>query len=337
MDELNKIINWLSPLINEGRTLVYFASGREIKRAYIDLPYENVVLVDYCFKNRNRVYHDKVFTIGLDCVHAIDLFKILNIKIDCFVCINEGLYEGGGKYSINSDGFLGYASPVLADPFIHIGCKDYYWKNQPGQSQNMEYHHLVEHWLDIPFKSKQIITSDNKNYISPLIFPFETRFGERASVTLLKDKSSKECQFFYKDLLVRVKHKSIWLDMDQLDATFLSYENRYQQGKMEQFNSKVFSMDHLKYFTNHSATSQRNNSKHDMDDTQKIKDLNKEKVIRTIGLVPCGANYMEMIKDIAVRGKIKEIVFYHMNKNDFGSLYEMGAKKKDSHKLFTCE
>ncbi len=34
-------------------------------------------------------------------------------EIDCFVSLNEGLYEGGGSYANNSDLFLGCAMPLF--------------------------------------------------------------------------------------------------------------------------------------------------------------------------------------------------------------------------------
>ena len=109
------------------KNLVYFASG-DPKRVFKDLPFDKVYLVDYRLKlqkNKNRD-NSKVVLLPMDCFDAIDYFKKNQISIDCFVCLNEGLYEGGGRYPINSDLFVGYSMQVIRSSYIHIFDKSYY-------------------------------------------------------------------------------------------------------------------------------------------------------------------------------------------------------------------
>ena len=141
----NKVIEWIEPKLKPGKNLVYFASGDKVKDAYFDLPYENIFLVDFAFRN-NDYLGNKIFCVGLDCIYAVKLFELIGIKIDCFVCINEGLHEGGGKYPINADVLLGYCYPILADPAIHIGY--------PGYYIGKELLHYRKHYLDLPYDQK---------------------------------------------------------------------------------------------------------------------------------------------------------------------------------------
>jgi len=128
-EEKARLRSELKKRMRPGKTLVYFASGGRVREEYYSLPYDNVILVDYTFRDRQctvRRCGGNVICIGLDALEAVWLFRTTGVKIDAFVAINEGLSEGGGRYVINSDIFLGYALPVLADPFIHIGMVEYY-------------------------------------------------------------------------------------------------------------------------------------------------------------------------------------------------------------------
>ena len=142
------------------RTLVYFASGC-YRQEYQELEFDKVYLIDNCFKMRqqkepNFINIEKVTCIGMDSLQSVKFLKEENIKIDCFVSLNEGLYEGGGKYAINSDLFLGYVMPLLKDKYIHIMNKNYY---------NNIYHVT----MDLPYNVEEIMEKDNR-YLDPFIF-----------------------------------------------------------------------------------------------------------------------------------------------------------------------
>jgi hypothetical protein len=105
-------------------TLVYFASG-PYKIEYENLTYDQIYLIDNCFKS--EIFEiGKVKCIGMDCLKAVDYLKGKGVIIDCFVSLNEGLYEGGGSYAINSDMFLGYVMPIMRNEYYHIMNKNYY-------------------------------------------------------------------------------------------------------------------------------------------------------------------------------------------------------------------
>jgi hypothetical protein len=98
----------------------------------------------------------KVYCIEMDCLEAVEYFKRENIRIDCFVCLNEGLFEGGGYYPINSDKFMKKVNPILNENYIHLMKKEYYGKGNECSFDFMN--NMLE------------IDSNNENYLSPSIF-----------------------------------------------------------------------------------------------------------------------------------------------------------------------
>lgn len=309
-ENLLSIINWMSQFIKLGRTLVYFASGTHIYNEYKSLAYENVILVDYSFKQ--CCYDgDKIFTLSLDALMAVYVLKRLNVKIDCLVCINEGLYEGGGKYSLNSDSFLGYCFPLFADRLIHLGIKDYYCGN--------EYFHQRTHYLDLPYNEKNVITPIDNDYISPLIF--SPQQGHRAEVTVLENKSDKVHRFNRDGILLSIIHGSIWDDAEKLDLLFVGYENDYQKSVFQKIENKTID---LKSF-------EKKNGRFTLEAKKSINELCLDNQIERIGFIPNGVCYLDLAVFLANTGQnnLKEICFFHLNKDDYKSLYKEKFLKRE--------
>ncbi len=98
----------------------------------------------------------KVYCLEMDCLEAIEYLKQEKITIDCFVCLNEGLSEGGGYYPINSDKFMERVDPLLDKNYIHLMKKAYYCNDKICSFDFMS--NLKE------------IDNKNINYIDPNIF-----------------------------------------------------------------------------------------------------------------------------------------------------------------------
>jgi len=98
----------------------------------------------------------KVYCLEMDCLEAVEYFQREKIMIDCFICLNEGLYEGGGYYPINSDKFMKKVNPILNENYIHLMKKEYYGKESECSFDFMN--NLSE------------IDSTNENYLLPSIF-----------------------------------------------------------------------------------------------------------------------------------------------------------------------
>jgi hypothetical protein len=296
-------IRWFEDRKRAGKSLVYFASGTIINKDFLDLNYDNIFLIDYDFRG-NSYYGDKIFCLKLDCIEAISLLKKLRITINCFVGLNEGLSEGGGHYPINSDCFLGYSFPLFSDTLIHIGCKDYYY--------GKEFSHLWRHFLDLPYLEKHNLKLGDPEYISPLMF---SQWGERASVTLLKKKSTKEHKFTFNGQVVTLRHKSIWEDIEQLDAIYVRYDNSYQKERIEAIEKKAYPVKYNGLYTPNYKTYS----------FAEVIDMCNSLKFNKIGIVPTGGNNLKMIEEIKLKKSDypNEIILYHLNKDDFSMLYKI--------------
>lgn len=300
MQIINAIANEIKPQLNKGKTLVYFASGISIKPEYRTLPYDNVLLVDKNFRKTQKI-GEKIITISFESISAINLFRVMKIKIDCMVCINEGLGEGGGIYHINSDVFLGYVFPLFSDNIIHIGSLDYY-------SNFNRYQHIKKHYLDLPFLEIKCLNESSNEYISPKLF----NRGYEGIVTKLNTKSNKSITIFSNGVEIIIKHSSIWEDINELNIGFVRFDNDRQKRLIEKFHKNVYSI-----FVN------LKDEKGGLDINQIIK-LIKQKKTKSLGFIPNECHYPTMLKRILKNkpSSLEKITFYHLNRNDYRYLKE---------------
>lgn len=92
--DVQSLTTMLRERMKTGKSLVYFASGRRIRKEYVNLPYDHIVLVDYSFRSTFAV-RGKFIIVGMTALQATAAFTAAGVKFDAFVCINEGLSEGG--------------------------------------------------------------------------------------------------------------------------------------------------------------------------------------------------------------------------------------------------
>lgn len=307
---------WIKPLLNKGKSLVYFASGTYINPEYNRLKYSNIILVDNEF--RQNSYNGKnIFCLKMDCIEAVYLFKRLNVIINCFVGLNEGLYEGGGKYAINSDCFLGYCFPILADKLMHIGYPDYY--------QGFNYAHVRKNYLNLPYEEKEVIDNKDTDYVSPSVFSW---WGSKAIVTVLNRKSKKEMNFQIKDIRITIKHDSIWSEIKNIDAAFVKYENNFQKEKVESLENKAYAIKDYQHSVGILSilTVRKYDGGFDIDGILNL--TIKSQWVR-IGIVPNLWDLSSLFSRIESMQfvHLKEIIFYHLNKNDYSELYKKDGKK----------
>jgi len=286
--------------INGKKTLVYFASG-PYKNRYELLPYDQIYLVDYCFigkGNRNNGSSDrkiqisesgKVFCLGQDCLQAVSYLKQRKIKIDTFISLNEGLYEGGkGGYALNSDMFLGYVMPLLSDDYIHIMNKTYYC-NQ---------FHVT---MDLPYLMTEIKEGD-KNYLDPFLFSDDEYHKNHAKVYRMKKQTSAEDLNINPNIQISIIQDSIWNHADELDLIAISITPQGQGDFFLGLNKVISLRDHT---------------------IGQILDFCVREKIERIGFTPWAKNnYSSFIDQIKNHTKEypNKISLFHLNKRDFNSL-----------------
>lgn len=276
------------------RTLVYFASGCD-RYEYQELDFDRIILIDNCFKNGRRypkiIFNKgKLTCLGMDCLKSVEYLKNENIKIDCFVSLNEGLDEGGGSYAINSDFFLGYIMPLLKDNYIHIMNRDYY-------------HNLYNVSMDLPYEMEEISEND-KDYISPFTFSKDDYHKGHAKAYKMKRIFKTQNFSFNSRLKFSINQDSIWNHYEKLDLIVISFT---QQGQGTYF-------DKLPKIINLNSNS--------IDEVFEHCKTNK---IEKVGFTPWGNGYysafINRLKDF--EGDFpKEIFLFHLNKDDYREIKE---------------
>lgn len=287
---------------NLKKTLVYFASG-PYNNKYELLPYDQIYLVDYCFarscnhliagtdKNIKTSKSGKVICLGLDCLDAVTYLKQLKVKIDCFIALNEGLYEGGGSIAMNSDMFIGYVMPLLGDDYIHIMNKTYYC-NQ---------FHVT---MDLPYLMTEIKEGD-KDYLDPFLFSDDEYHKGNAKVYRMKKHISTEDLNINPNIQISVIHDSIWNHANELDLMAISITPQ-GQGDFFHGSQKVISL------RDHSV--------------EQILDFCVQNKITAIGLTPWSrgkySSFIDQIKNYT-KEYPKVISLFHLNRKDYKSLKEL--------------
>lgn len=291
----------LDNIDNEKKTLVYFASGPS-RDVYESLPFDRIYLVDYCFIGKGNRNHGnsnpnihvsksgKIICLGMDCLDSVKYLNRKKVKIDCFVSLNEGLFEGGGRYGINTDMFLGYVLPILSDTYIHIMNKNYYGNN----------YHVT---MDLPYLISEISTGD-QDYLNPFLFSDDEYHRGNTKVFRMKKKVSVEHFNINPRIQFSIIHDSIWNYTDELDLLTISIQPQGQGNFFENLN-KVVS---LREFS-----------------VTEILDLCVHRKIKKIGMTPWGnRNYSSFIDQIRnyTEDYPKVISLFHLNRDDFKSFRE---------------
>ena len=209
------------------------------------------------------------------------------MRIDYFVSLNEGLYEGGGTYAINSDMFLGYAMPLFKDQYIHIMNKNYY--------QNSLYNVS----MDLPYSIKEIKEDDDR-YLNPFIFSdYKFHHGHAKVLEMTRYDKREMTINVNPKISFKIIHDSIWNYYDKLDVCVLSFSN---QGQRDFFDNipKVITIPKL--------------------GIHNIFNLCNERKLETVGFTPFGrGSYEGFLRMLRSREKDypKQVLLFHLNKNDY--------------------
>jgi hypothetical protein len=296
--------NLQNPILKgvNSKTLVYFASGPP-KKEYDFLPFDKIYLVDYCFIGKGNCNNGsgnpniqvsqsgKVISLGMDCFDAVKYLEYNKIKIDCLVVLNEGLSEGGGKYAVNSDMFIGYVMPLLGESYIHIVNKKYYGNR----------YHVT---MDLPYLMTEIKEGD-KDYLDPFLFSDDEYHKGNAKVYRMKKQTSAENLNINPNIQISIMHDSIWRHADELDLLAISIAPQ-GQGDFFHRSQKVISL------RDHSV--------------EQILDFCVQNKIASIGLTPWShgkySSFIDQIKNYTEEYP-KVISLFHLNGKDYKSLKEL--------------
>jgi hypothetical protein len=235
----------------------------------------------------------------LDAIAAVYILKQLKVKIDCFIAIQEGLYEGGGRYAINSNYFLNYCFPLFSDTVLYMANKKEYYCGS-------EYSNLREHYLELPFINKRKVTPEDDEYISPIIFsPYD---GHKAEVYLFENKLNVKNSFNCGEIPIHVHQDSIWNFDEELDIIYIGFENSYQKAVFEKLESKIIDTANL----------QRINLRGCINDKNMIHAFISDKKIKKVGIMTNGSYFIDLISfiKIEIHKNLEEIHFFHLENDN---------------------
>jgi hypothetical protein len=272
------------------KTLIYFASG-PYKPVWSELPFDRIILVDKIFhylKYSKVPVPSNVSLVPMDCLDFVKSLKSNPITIDCVVALNEGLFENGGTYAVNSDMFLGYLLPYLNDEYIHIMSRSYY---------TLEYNAS----MDLPYACK-LLPPEDARWLDPAIFSDYSFIKESASNFLMSKNPLPSLRMQLNNTSLEFIHDSIWSSYDELDLLCLSFT----EPGMADFLEKIPKVLLTK---NKSITS--------------ILGYCQEQRIQTAGFIPFAQDNYASFIDLLQNSKHKfpeTIKLFHLNNNDYSIL-----------------
>ena len=294
------------------KTLLYLASGG-YKLEYEDLAFDHLYFVDgnSNFKKSYPEDHPKITFLGMDALFAIDQLKSKQVKIDCLVLINEGLWQGGGSYPLFSDFLIGYLSPILQDEYLLICDLSYYDSNLNAVTKMDWGHKIIKN-----------LKSEDNGYINPQLFTSYREFSqdEAFGEVFQMEKSCKVTPLnsINSDVKIEIVHGSIWEDENDLDFIGLNLRSKHQlvgkangrQNVVDFFESKP--------------------KVHNIKEKQflEIMDSCIKSNAKRVGLVAWNnGNYEEIVNLINAlpTNNLELIRFYHLNIGDFDDIYAVYA------------
>jgi hypothetical protein len=286
-------------------TLLYLASGKYLSE-YENLPFDKVILVDRSIRRNDEVPHgSKVTLIPGDALRGIRRLKQeKELRINCLVSVNEGLYGGGGDYPIFSDFLLGYLSPLLTDELLVITDINYYKPAQIAKKVKK---------MDWGF-DKMEIDSNHPRYINPRNF---TLYGRQerpnyGDVFLLTRTNKRNLLPLNKKLTIELIHGSIWEHEQSLDL--LGINLRPREDENSRYSINRFFQDHDKVYNIHGKQ------------IEEILVHAEDKKVEYLGLTPWMKGDYGHVIDVLRNFHpkyLKKISFCHLRRNDFQMLYRL--------------
>ncbi len=276
------------------RNFLYLASGvcPERNPTYQELPYDNIFLVDKSYPYSHLI-SDRIFCIKADATKAVEVFRQAGVKMDFYTSIQEGLNEGGAEYPLNTNAWYGFVLPILKNRYIHLLHSNYEQRIQR-----------------LPFENRTKIDSGHTSYINPELI---TSNPDGAEFWILEDRSNKRHEIKVQNITLKILHKSIWEDFDELDLVF----SRMDETMKSKLNNpeKIIDFD-THWRDNEAYIAQCNN----------LLAVCNDRKAAAIGMIPFGWDdyngFLSWLKTAEFK-YTREIRLYHLAKNDFQSLYSI--------------
>lgn len=301
IERLKKII------LDSHKVAFYPSSGTNINiLKFSNIPVDFVICSDY---NHNReIQQGKIITIKADNNLCLRIIIESGIKLDSIFAIQDGAIDGGNYEWVNSVGFLGRALPALNDRFILVNNEHYesYTSFDKGPVKNLGSNIKTDTYKLGKYSTYAPITNNYK------IEEYEKEYYEA-----IQPYNSEHPQII-------IKRKSIWEDIEQLDAVFINTktDNNFKTS-LTNYWPDIFKPNKIYDLQDFSTG----------DAIQSLLDFANSKQFETIGLTPMAYYnnrhlrmndfYKEVYQLITTWNYVfpKKVIFYHFDKNDYQYLY----------------
>ena len=103
--------------LDNSASVLFYPSSCQYADEFQDLPFDAVILNSHGMRNPGR--RGKVYCLDFDNNALLGMFCARNIRISALVIIRDGCEEGGNYECITRAGFFSRVMPVVAEPFVY--------------------------------------------------------------------------------------------------------------------------------------------------------------------------------------------------------------------------
>jgi len=312
-ESINRSIERLKRIIKPHSRIGYYPSSGLLIDVFdfSQLPLDYVICSDYDIKNIEK---GKVIAIRGDNNLCLRIMYEAGIKLDAVFAIQDGVNEGGNYEFTESYGFIGKLLPLLKKRFVWVSNTKWH------ATIRFNYFNRIED-IDLEIYRNATYSLWDPKVSNYRICQFNKDNSTSLEIGISETKS------------IYIHYKSIWEDINKLDAIF--YSQYMQDEEMKYFFPHTYK--NYQIFNINEITSHAN--------IRPILEFAEKNKLEKIGLTPFVSIqkgdmnekeiYLKMIKDIKKwKGKyLREINFYHVDFFDYSTFYRYHYKPNRISKI----
>lgn len=299
-------------------TFLFLASGHEKLERFAELPYNNIICIDYQildYQCLNISYNQRIYTLPIDVITGLSILTEIGVLVDILCDNNDGANLGFGPYSTFSQLVLSAGLPCFnKEKLLVVGSRQYQKINENYQIARkylkLGYSNRIE------LKSKNDLLKHNLAFNQNIITLYPHSSAGLDFYLLENRIEATEKLFSYKGKAIHIVQGNIFEYIHLLDMALLIFRSKYQY-------------THFKNnFPNIYDSRGKYRIKSEIFDFNRNSDLAKaiEMVsARSIGFIPQNnknTNWLDVLNSMC-QTNLTDIYFFHIDKNDFKQLYHL--------------
>lgn len=308
-------------------TFLFIASGHQQLERFENLPFDNIICVDYQIEDYKCIGladNKKIYSIPTDVITAFSILKEVGVVVDVLCENNSGENLGfGSGYSLSSQLVLSAGLTIFnPNQLIVIGSKQY-------QKNNGNYL-IAKNYLRLGYANRKELkngelTKYNLDFDQNLLTLYPHSSSTLDFYILENREKPIEKVFNYNGKLIHLIQGNIFDDIEGFEKSFLIFRSQYQYTHynnnypniMDARGSYRFGSEILDF-----------NSDYQLAKAIKIMDC---KSIAFISQNNQNKDWVKLIDELTTNSKLTNIYFYHLNKNDFNELYRFIGENRNKN------